>query len=76
MVRDNSYSKSQFKNNLNRQVELAPETLNQLKNYGVTDDSELKLEFFFYSKLLDNAEKLADELKKLNYMVSLEISRR
>jgi regulator of RNase E activity RraB len=62
-------SESQFKDNLNRQVELAPETLNQLKNYGVTDDSELKLEFFFYSKSLDNAKKLADELKKLNYVV-------
>jgi regulator of RNase E activity RraB len=62
-------SESKFKGNLNMQVELAPETLNQLKNYGVTDDSELKLEFFFYSKTLDNAEKLAEELKKLNYEV-------
>src|SRR5687767_6654263 len=62
-------SESQFRDNLNKQVELAPETLSQLKNYGTTDDSELKLEFFFYAKMLNNAEQLAGELKKLNYEV-------
>ncbi len=62
-------SDREFKMNLARQVDLAPETLKQLKKYGVSDDSELKLEFFFYAKMEDNAQMLAAALKKLNYEV-------
>ena len=58
-----------FKKNLARQVELAPETLRHLKNYGVSDDSELKLEFFFYARTEDKAQMLAAALKKINYEV-------
>jgi regulator of RNase E activity RraB len=67
-------SVSQFRDNLDRQGELASETLSQLKNYGATDDSELKLEFFFYSQSLDKAEQLADSLKKLDYEVEVRES--
>ena len=62
-------SDREFKKNIARQVQLAPETLKQLKNYGVSDDSELKLEFFFYAKMEDKAQMLAATLKKLNYEV-------
>ena len=58
-----------FKNNVIRQVELAPHTLIQLRNYGVSSDTELKVEFFFYSKTADNAERLSEELRKMDYDV-------
>jgi regulator of RNase E activity RraB len=62
-------SDREFKKNLARQVELAPETLKQLKNYGVSDESELKLEFFFYAEMEDKAQMLAAALKKINYEI-------
>lgn len=62
-------TESQFKSNSKKQVELAPQTLKQLRNLGVTDYKELKLEFFFYSNSIDKVEKLSDELSKLNYEV-------
>jgi hypothetical protein len=32
---------------------LAPQTLKQLRELGVNDEKELKLEFFFYSNTID-----------------------
>ena len=43
-------TENQFKSNSDKQVELAPQTLQQLREIGVTEDKNLKLEFFFYSK--------------------------
>src|SRR5258706_10720800 len=60
-------TEKQFKSNEDKQVELAPLTLNQLRELGVTADKELKLEFFFYSNTIDKVEKLSGELKKMNY---------
>lgn len=51
------------------QTRLAPITLDHLRNYGVSDDSKLRIEFFFYSKTLIKAELLAKELRNLNYEV-------
>jgi regulator of RNase E activity RraB len=62
-------TEKQFQNNADKQVELAPQTLNQLRELGVTADKELKLEFFFYSNTIDKVEKLSDELKEMNYEV-------
>jgi regulator of RNase E activity RraB len=62
-------TEKQFKSNADKQVELAPQTLNQLREFGVTEDKELKLEFFFYSNTIDKVEKLSDELKEMNYEV-------
>lgn len=62
-------TEGQFRINADRQVEMAPQTLNQLREIGVTDDKELKLEFFFYSNTSDKVEKLSEELRKLNYEV-------
>jgi regulator of RNase E activity RraB len=60
-------TEKEFKNNVAKQVELTPLTLNQLRNYRVTDDNELKVEFFFYSRTQERAERLTEELKKINY---------
>ena len=46
-------TEKQFQNNGDKQVELAPQALNQLRELGVTADKELKLEFFFYSNTID-----------------------
>ena len=62
-------TEKQFQNNAEMQVELAPQTLNQLRELGVTADKELKLEFFFYSNKIDKVEKLSDELNRMNYKV-------
>jgi len=62
-------TESAFKSNLKKQVELAPQTLKQLREIGVTDDKQLKLEFFFYANTLDKVQNLSYELLKLNYEV-------
>ena len=49
--------------NQKMQMKLAPITLNHLRSFGVSDDKELKLEFFFYSKDQDKADALAKELR-------------
>lgn len=59
----------QFNENTRNQVELAPKTLTQLRDIGVTDDKELKLEFFFYSNSMDKVQNLSTELRKMNYDV-------
>ncbi|MES1181472.1 MAG: hypothetical protein ABUL44_01625, partial [Flavobacterium sp.] len=46
-------TKRQFERNAEKQVEMAPQTLKQLRELGVTEDRELKLEFFFYSNTID-----------------------
>lgn len=55
--------------NQKMQIQLAPEVLNHLRDYGLSDDKELKLEFFFYSKTQVNADALAHELTELKYEV-------
>ena len=62
-------SEQAFADNLKKQVDMTPQTLNQLRQAGVTEDKELKLEYFFYTNSDEKAKKLADELAKLNYTV-------
>lgn len=62
-------TEKQFKSNADKQVEMAPQTLKKLREYGVLDDKELKLEFFFYSDTIGKVERLSDELKKMHYEV-------
>ena len=50
-----------------RQLAGAPEVLTQLRNYGVTDKSQLKLEYFFYTNAPDKAAALATQLAELGY---------
>ena len=59
------------KNKLN-QVNMSPKTLKHLRNLGVSDTSELKLEYFFYTNSVDKAKNLADAIQKLNYTVKYD----
>ena len=62
-------SESEFESNLAKQRAVSPETIAQLREHGVTDDTELRLEFFFYTNLESNAAKLESALKQLGYDV-------
>lgn len=62
-------TEKQFVSNADKQVELAPQTLKQLREYGVTNDKALKLEFFFYSNTIDKVQELSDELRRMSYEV-------
>lgn len=68
--RDDRYvSESTFKKTVKKQKEMNSQTLAQLNKYHVGDDSELSLEFFFYTDQQDKASNLAIELKKLSYNI-------
>ena len=58
-----------YRENRAKQAATSPMTLEQLRKYGVTDQTELKLEYFFYTNSAPKAAKLAEALKKKGYTV-------
>jgi regulator of RNase E activity RraB len=62
-------TESVFSENRTKQILTTPQTLEQLRKYGVTDDTELKLEFFFYTNEEAKASELAAVLMKKGYSV-------
>jgi len=56
-----------YMQNRAKQLAWAPQTLEQLRKYGVTDQTQLKLEYFFYSDGKNKAEALALKLTDLGY---------
>jgi hypothetical protein len=64
-----SYAKSR-----SQQLSMTPQTISQLRRYGVTDESQLKLEYFFYTNTRDKAAALAQKLAGLGYTVSYDHS--
>ena len=58
-----------FKSNLTKQMQMTPQTMEQLRKINVSTDKELKLEYFFYTNTADKAKLFADEIGKLNYEV-------
>lgn len=65
-------SEADFQSNLQRQTTMAPQTLEQLRGYGVTSESLLKLEFFFYTNSAEKASAMATKLGQLRYDVSAQ----
>lgn len=63
-VSDNEYRK-----NLAAQLNLSPQTVAQLREYGVTENTKLKLEYFFYTDKPEKAVSLAQSLENLGYSV-------
>ena len=51
------------------QMHMSSIVLNNLRTLGMEADKELRLEYFFYTNSKDKAEKLATEIRKLNYSV-------
>jgi len=67
-------NETSFYNNREMQIQMTPKTLEQLYKYDVTEEKELKLEYFFYTNTAEKAEQLAAELEKLNYSIHHGIS--
>ena len=66
----NSYiSESEFESNLEVRIKNTGEIIDALREAGVTDESLLRLEFFFYTNLESNAVELESTLKKRGYDV-------
>ena len=67
-------SETAFNSNRDKQMQMTPQTLDQLRKLNVTADKELKLEYFFYTNTAEKAEQLATEIGKLNYIVEHGVS--
>jgi hypothetical protein len=61
------YSESIHRDNVERQVTMTPQTLEQLGKYGVTAETNLSLEYFFYANSDSNANSLRLALLDLGY---------
>lgn len=59
-----------FRQNLAKQVQMAPHTLAKLREYGVTEEKQRRLDFFFYSNQGDNVSALAEALKDTSASVA------
>src|SRR5881392_3332570 len=60
-------SESAYAKNRSRQLTMTPETVAQLRKYGVKDESQLKLEYFFYTNTKEKASALAQRLADQGY---------
>jgi regulator of RNase E activity RraB len=64
----------QYQENLQNQRRMNADTIKQLREYDVTEDKKLKLEYFFYTNTKEKAGALAADLKKLGYAGSHDTS--
>jgi len=60
-------SEDEQNNILASQLSMSPKTIQQLRAYGVTEDSALKLEYFFYTDSCEKAEGLTKALVSMGY---------
>ena len=70
----NFVSEASFNKNKALQIRTNLQTIKQLRKYDVTNDTERKLEYFFYTNTAEKAEQLATEIEKLNYSVKHGVS--
>ena len=59
---DDAYAQNRAK-----QMAMTPQTLVQLRKYEVTDRTQLKLEYFFYTNTKEKAAALAQKLADMGY---------
>ena len=67
-------SEAAYAENRTRQLTMTPQTVAQLRKYGVTDASQLKLEYFFYTNTKEKAAALAQKLTDMGYAGSYDHS--
>lgn len=67
-------SEAAFKRNFEKQKKMTPQTMGQLRKLSITEDQELKLEYFFYTNAAKKAEDLSQELSELKYSVEHGVS--
>lgn len=63
-------SENDFETNQLRHLRLATESLVSLRDAGVEEEDQLKIDYFFYSDTLEKAQKLQKELMKKDYVVT------
>ena len=63
-----------YAQNRARQLEMTPQTVAQLRKYDVTKESQLKLEYFFYTNTKEKAAVLAQKLTDMDYTGSYDHS--
>lgn len=57
-----------------KQLLMTPQTMAVLRNYQVTDQSELKLEYFFYTNTRKKAAALAQRLAAMGYTGGFDVA--
>jgi hypothetical protein len=67
-------NEKQFQEIISKQTAMAPQTLDVLRSHGVTEKTELQLEFFFYTDKQTKAVSLHQALEGLNYKVTTDRS--
>ncbi len=65
-------NENQFDKLLSNQRLMTVETWNQLQSHGVTKDTKLALEFFYYAPDKDSAEKCMHHLLAYEYTVQIK----
>lgn len=63
-------SENAFIANQDKQFRLSIESLVGLRDVGVEEEDELKIDYFFYTDTLEKSEKLEEEIQKLGYVVN------
>lgn len=63
-----------FEPDLRKQLTVTPQTVAQLRALGVTTETSLRLEFFFYTDTADKALALTSALADLKYQVEQKVS--
>jgi regulator of RNase E activity RraB len=69
MVPDKFVSQIAYETNFNRQVNGVDGILRQLRKQKITSQSEMKVEFFFYTNAMQKAGMLSKKLMALGYQV-------
>lgn len=62
-------SRESFERNLESQLKMTLQTLDQLRQHAVTRETQLELEFFFYTDSTTKAAELTTALSKIQYRV-------
>jgi len=62
-------SEESLKWTIKHQFEANVKTLDQLNRLGITNDSRLKLQFFYCTNRLSKAKNLKQALEQMNYLV-------
>ena len=65
-------SEEQHRENLSSQLATSPETMEQLRGFGIKEDRSVKLEYFFYTNSVNKAEALSSELGGIGYQAEFE----
>lgn len=66
-------SDKNLKANIEEKIKMIPKTIEELRKLNVSENDEMRIEYFFYSNSIKNAKLLANEIQKLNYSFHLDV---